>query len=743
VTLDALMSLLGDIVEDEVLVTARTLGADGAPPILWANPALLRNTGWRLEDLQGRPIDVLFGPQTDRAVMRRMSKGLLEGRTVRETLVTYRRDGTSYWIDALVQIVDLPGSAAAVQVAVRRDVTDLVSLRDELDRTRDDADALRRRLWGAIEALPHAFVIYDSDDRLVMCNARYRETYALSAPAIFPGARFEDVLRYGLDHGQYPEALGREEAWFADRMARHRDPPGPITQVLAGDVHLQVHEERTRWGDTVGFRIDLTELVRQRREIERQSRVLAAAIEQSETRARTDALTGLANRRGLDLHLRGLMLERASTVASSRDAHPAEQERRVPEAGGQMAVLHVDLDRFKQINDMFGHAAGDHVLCAVAGILRRAVRPTDCVARLGGDEFAVVLRAGDAEAAAQETAGRIIAACAEPVVFEERVCRYGCSVGIAVAADGAVDTLTEDADIALYEAKRGGRNRAALFTPALRAAAQERKTLADDLLRGLAAGELVVHFHPQVEAATGRLHGVEALARWQHPVRGLLMPGTFLPIADDLGLTSEIDARVLRQSLGVISALAAEGVVVPKVSVNASYRRLASEQLRAEIRAMTPPPCRLAFELLETIAFDEQNDAFFWTLDALREQGIEIELDDFGSGHASITTLLRLRPGRIKIDRQLVAALGSEVPEAEVLISAICDMARAMDIRLTAEGVETEDQAATLRRLGCDVLQGFLFARPLAAEALRAWISARQDAGAVPSPDPAGLGSHR
>lgn len=716
VRIEEVIAVLGVVGHDPAVVCAR-LG--DRLSVIWCNAAMGHATGRDPADLHGEDFSALLGEEADTELGYWLTAALAAGRPFRGMLPFRAGGGATLWGECQASPLGTgeEDGGCTHWVFLIRDITPDMDLRDALAGAKAEAERMRTRLWAAIEAAPDAFALYDSDDRLVMFNERYRELYGESRAALMLGTPFEEILREGLARGQYPDAVGREEEWLAMRLARHREPQGPLEQELPGDRHLQIREQRTPEGDTVGFRIDVTELKRQSRMLESQAKALAEQMERMRELARTDTLTGLGNRRGLDLQLRAMA-------------------ERPPPPGQGRAFLHIDLDRFKQINDMSGHAAGDRVLQEVAGILGRSVRPEDYVARVGGDEFAILIEAEDVGRVADGVAARVIEACRLPVFHDGVACRFGASIGIAIAPEGGGTAgLMENADIALYAAKAQGRNRAARFSADLRHAAEDRKRLGDDLLRALEGGEQIrAWYHPQVRAADGGMAGVEALVRWHHPERGVLPPDAFLDVAEDLDVTAEIDRRILRAALDTAASLAARGLGLPKVSVNVSYGRLARADLSAEVARLAPLPCRVAFELLETIDFDRDGGELMWTIDALREQGCEIEIDDFGSGRASLSMLLQLRPERLKIDSRLVAALDGEGAGGSPLIRAIADMARALGIRLSAEGVETEAQAAALRGLGCDVLQGHLFAPPLEAEALADWLV---DRSAAPAGSPA------
>ena len=405
-----------------------------------------------------------------------------------------------------------------------------------------------------------------------------------------------------------------------------------------------------------------------------------------------DALTELPNRRYFELKLADLTTHEACS--------------------DEIALFHVDLDRFKQINDTLGHSAGDEILKHTARTLLETARPTDFVARVGGDEFVVLCTDKVTDGVVSEVADEIIETLSRPYVVNGVVARFGASIGVSVGYYEH-DRLLKDADLALYKAKESGRGQAHFYSESLQAEFVERKQVGDDIMRGLENQEFVPYFQPQVDAKSRQIVGVEALARWQHPHRGLLAPSYFLPVAEELNVVSQIDAQIFKQAVGSIRQLNNSGIGrIDKLSVNLSCHRLLDEGLLTSILDAGPVDFRLAFELVESIVFDEQGEHFINQILALKERGIEIEIDDFGSGRASITGLLKVGPDRLKIDRQLIAPIVEHEPQRK-LISAILDIGQTLGIGIIAEGVESLEHADLLCDMQCETLQGFAFAAPI------------------------------
>ena len=411
-------------------------------------------------------------------------------------------------------------------------------------------------------------------------------------------------------------------------------------------------------------------------------------------RADHDELTGLANR--------------AAVLAAV--------SRGLLGRSGFLAVLFCDLDRFKNVNDSLGHATGDEVLRAVARRLQATVRSSDLVGRLGGDEFVVLLHDVEDPSHAQVTAARVGAALAVPVEVGGQQLTCGVSVGITVVdlaerPDGLdADTLLRDADTEMYDAKGAGRGTFRVFTDEMRDRAVQRLAVENDLRRAVEGGELVVHYQPVVDLADGRRTGFEALVRWQHPQRGLLLPGEFLDVAQESGLAGALDDAVLEDALGF---LARHPDV--RVSVNTSPRRFDgtfAARVAEGLARHGVPGDRLAVELLETSLLDA-SPATADELAALAALGCPVLIDDFGTGYSALAYLRRLPVTGLKLDRSFVADLPGD-GDADRIASAVVGLSQGFGLLSVAEGVETAEQAEHLRRQGWDCAQGWFFGRPAA-----------------------------
>lgn len=421
---------------------------------------------------------------------------------------------------------------------------------------------------------------------------------------------------------------------------------------------------------------------------EARNRELELARIRIEYNALHDYLTDLPNRRYLDQML-------AENVAVN-------------------AILHIDLDRFKQINDTLGHQAGDAMLTHAAAILRAHARHDDFIARIGGDEFVILCRRGRNLPQLSELAERIVHAFRRPIPYEGQLCRLGASIGIAWKGHDDFDAkqLLMNADIALYRAKSLGRDRVEAFSEQIQTQILTAKRIGDDIRQAIEEGQFTVYYQPQFDARSLEITGVEALVRWNHPERGVLAPFHFLKVAEEINVLPAIDRKVVELAYADFQSWRQSGFAIPKISVNMSSPRLRDPGLIADLRDLQIAPGVLSFELLESIFLDDPEDEIAETISALGALGIEVEIDDFGTGHASIIGLLNLNPARLKIDRALVGPI-TESPKQAKLVRAIIDIGHSLNIEVVGEGVETWEHAAMLRDLGCDVLQGYALARPM------------------------------
>jgi diguanylate cyclase (GGDEF)-like protein len=585
-----------------------------------------------------------------------------------------------------------------------------------LEKLREHEDEMRtmsRRLQIALETSKIGIWDYDTITGSLIWDKRMQALYDVDLR--------EGKASYADWKGAlHPADLARCEAEFARAMETGEQYHTQFRVICRnGDIrHIRAIGTTVR--DSLGHKkivgvnwdvtgdVHLQEDLRQAKQVaDVQNEQLEEARLVMESAAMHDALTGLPNRRYLD------------KIVAEHQARPA--------GDCALIVMHIDLDRFKDINDTLGHAAGDRILRHAASTLAESIFIGDFLARIGGDEFVVISARENATRDYVELAGRLIEAISRPIIHDGHECRVGSSIGIATrtSADARIEQVLVNADIALYEAKRRGRNRVECFTDALRHEVINTKRTADEILRGLEQNEFMAYFQPQFDAHTLEIVGLEALARWDHPTKGILAPAAFLSIAESLKVVSQIDAVVLNQALLQQFRLTAGGYPIPKISVNVSGQRLMDETLFERLENLSFRPGSLSFELLESISFDGEDKELIRQIERLKALGADIEIDDFGSGHASIVTLLKLHPRRLKIDRQLVIPL-LESKAQQQLVASIIEIGRSRGISIVAEGVETMAHAEILRDLGCDTLQGYALAKPMSPSDLLTFVSERR-----------------
>ena len=420
-----------------------------------------------------------------------------------------------------------------------------------------------------------------------------------------------------------------------------------------------------------------------------------------------DHLTGLVNRR---------------TFMEALDASLASDE--------VTALLVVDVDRFKSINDALGHPEGDRLLEVLASRLRSTMRSDDVVCRLGGDEFAVLLRAPVSVTDATSTGERVVALAGEPVELDGQPVATSVSVGVSFSTPGStLESLLSEADMALYRAKTEGRNRCVVFDDELRSAVERRSRLEGELRVALSNERLSLHYQPEVDLESGRMVGMEALIRWEHPVHGLLSADRFVSLAEDAGIVAELGRWVLSTACETLATL--DGGEELMMRVNVSAVQLARPEIVHEVAAVIAdtgidPGC-LCLEITETAVMTDVERAQA-VLAGLAELGVRVAIDDFGTGFSSLAYLKRLPVRELKIDKSFVDDVTTDA-DGEAIVVSVLLLAASLDLGVIAEGVEREEQRRALIELGCERAQGYLFAPALSASDLQAWMRGHPDAG--------------
>jgi len=543
-----------------------------------------------------------------------------------------------------------------------------------------------------LDAVGQSVIATDLEGKVLYWNRGAQELYGWS-----PGEALERNLRVLtvpeelLDQAEAIRSeLWAGRTWSGEMLLRRKD--GSHVSVLG--TATPFFDDRGNLAGMIGVSTDISE-----------RKALEAELER---RASHDPLTGLPNRHTLVDRLGQALL----------------RTKRGKE-GRKVGVLFMDLDGFKTINDSLGHEAGDRLLVTVAERLRKRLRPEDVLARFGGDEFAVLL---EEVADASETirvAQRIAESLREPFTVNDHQVNLSTSVGIALGSAHTKDDpegMLRNADAAMYKAKEQGLGCYAVFDPAMQTRAQERLELEAELRRALEQGEFVLYYQPEVSLYNGSMVGLEALLRWQHPERGLLKPSAFVPLAEETDVIAPIGRWVLEEACRQAKRWEEEHPLASPMTmeVNLSSKQLRRRELartveealtRAGVEAHT-----LALDITETVLIgaSEHNAQ---ALEALKKMGIRLSLDDFGTGYSSLSYLKRLPVDRVKVDRSFVKGLGGNATDTAV-VRIIIELCHTLGVEVLAEGVETSEQAALLKDMGCDVGQGYYFARPLRSEEL-------------------------
>jgi diguanylate cyclase (GGDEF)-like protein/PAS domain S-box-containing protein len=666
------------LVEQLPLISYVDPGDDPSSKALYVSPQIEEILGWKPEEWLTVPR--LFQRsihEADRArVLAEKDDAYARGEPLRQEYRMHTRDGRVIWVEDVSLRVEPPEGGAfrqgfALDITARKRADDALQLAGVRYRT-------------LVEQLPLAVYI----DRVDAASSN-----------VYTSPQIETMLGYT------PEEWAADQSLFLqllhpddrERVLAAHERTHTTGEPLRAEYRLHARDGRVVWvhdeahliddpqtGEPVlqGYLLDITA----RREAEDQLR----------HQAFHDALTGLANR--------ALFTDRVQHALVVRS--------------GDAAVLFLDLDDFKAVNDGLGHLAGDALLKAVGERLRASLSPSHTVARMGGDEFAILVEQSDAAAAALDAAERITAALQTPFEVEGREVFVTASVGIAVGGDA--EELLRCSDVAMYGAKTSGKAQYVVYTPPMDDQIVGRLELVADMRRALGDGEFVVHYQPTVELETSRIVGVEALVRWQHPTRGLLQPADFVGVAEETGQIVEIGSWVLEEACRQASRWRAELAYDLGVSVNVSTRQIRRpglvEDVRAALRTSGLAPHALTLEITES-ALVRRREEMTAILEEVTALGVLLALDDFGTGYSSLSLLRDLPVQTLKIDRSfLVTIEAGRGPRA--FVQAIVDLAEALRLTAVAEGIERPVQVTALRRIGCVYGQGFHFARPMAPLAL-------------------------
>jgi diguanylate cyclase (GGDEF)-like protein/PAS domain S-box-containing protein len=627
----------------------------------------------------------------DQAKMRTAFENLLAGRGD-ACHVAYRmhaKSGDYRWVDTSARLLrDQAGRPRLIRGAIA-DIT----VQRELEQR------IEQLVAGGVDCghkLREANAVFDTSDAAIMITDHnglirrvnpaftqmtgYTETEVIGCtPRILNSGRQDEAF-----YKNMWESLTVQGCWEGELWNRRKDGViFPVAQTVT-----TIRDEQA---SAVGYVSLLTDLTQKKRD-----------EDEIAYRANYDPLTGLPNR--------NLLAERLMQAL--------KQGRR---ENTRSAVMFIDLDFFKQVNDTLGHAVGDRLLQLVADRMRVCVRETDTIARLGGDEFVILLTDIDAAAPASIVAEKLIAQMVEAFVIEGNEIHIGASVGITICPDDGVDvdTLFRNADLAMYRAKSKGRNNAQFFEAALTTAALDRRALENDMRSALLRQEFRLHFLPQVDMISGRITGVESLLRWQHPQRGLLAPDAFVPLAEETGLIRDIGVWALEESCRQLAAWDAAGhrlTMALNISIRQLPEALAVGNILAELARHRIDPQRIVLEFTEGVLRTEAPAIQQWFVDA-GDAGLHLAIDDFGSGYSSLLNLKRFPIRHVKIDKSFVKDMAGNAGH-RALIEAILALAHSLGLSVVAEGVENTGQATLLQERACEHAQGYLYSRPLPAEDL-------------------------
>lgn len=663
---------------------------------------------YRIGDHSGLEIVVAYSSQ-----VRRIPMILLAGQADYQLDLAATEAGAADFLEKSALTPRLLGRSIRYAIRRQKDINVLEATKASLTRTKAELETVCQirtrelrdataRLTDAVENISEGFALWDDQDRLIMCNSRYRKVYREVADLLDSGLAFEDFLRACYDRGVFP-LVGRDiEEALKKHQSRHRTSVSAYEQQLGNGRWVRISKRRTEAGHIVGIVSDVTE----RKEAE-------AKIKQMESE---DGLTRLPNRAFFQSSLE-------SAIANAR------------RTGRVTALLLLDLDHFKEVNDNLGHQSGDQLLQQVSRRIYNCARVTDTVARLGGDEFAIVATNIRTDDGVTVLAERIIDALSKPFACGGQDVRIGVSIGISVFPQDAdqPDILMRTADLALYKAKETDRGSYQLYNEQIDAEIKARRAMEDDLRKALDRGEFHLVYQPQFDLHSGAVVGAEALIRWRHPEHGPVSPGAFIPRAEATGLIVPISDWVLRTSCGQLRQWHNRGLSWFGLSINISPIQFKQRDLVPQIREVLKDtgldPCALELEITEGVAMDA-GDEVIDTLLLLKELGIGLAIDDFGTGFSSLNRLKRFPIDRLKIDQSFVRDITKD-PNDAAISATVIQLGHGLNIKVIAEGVETREQLDFLWSQGCDEVQGYYFSKPLPPEEFESFLEQHNSSALV------------
>lgn len=685
VDLHDIVSNLADHTSDAIVIAEAEPIHQPGPRVVWCNRAFTDMTGYLPEEIIGKTPRILQGPKSDRETIGQISQCLRNWKSVRAHLLNYRKNGEEFWVDLNIKPVADTTGWYRFWVAIQREVTEFRETQLRLEA----ANQLLRRQEMLLENAKDLAVITDGEGRIEWTNPAFvRQT----------GFALDEVR--GRKPGELLQGPGTDPA-SVRAIGRALNAGRPIDiEVLnytkSGapywiDMSIVPVRDDGRITNFVAIQRDIT--ARRSHAVE-----LESLNQKIEHQTRHDAVTGLPNRDWF-------------TWAYADRSKPRDG---APSALNTFCII--DINDFYLVNDAYGHDAGDEVLRSLASRLVGIAGPQAVIVRLSGDEFAVLVQLDDFDRDSQRWAQDLKDAIKEPIAFDQHAITLTVTAGLAPIGDGAGDfALAEkQAEAALRYAQRCGK-RFAVYDDAVKQRSESLRWFASNVGQALENREFVPFFQIQVDATTLKPAGVETLTRWQHPNRGIILPANFLPAAHALKLVDRIDDLVANAAVRHFERWMAQGSAPAKMSINLRAARLLDPEFVSALLALQERIGRLAIELLETSLDDDLHEVLIPKLMEVRRSGIQIEIDDFGTGQASIMSLIRLKPDRIKIDRNLVPGHFAHADKLEA-VSAIVILARTIGARVTAEGVETAEQAKILAEIGIDTLQGFYFGRPQPAD---------------------------